>query len=383
MSRCIYLRQSDGTLRQMVESTFAAEDLLQELLEKYPNLLAGDQIDGAASPRWLLVARELGVPDQENAPDRWSLDHLFLDQDGVPTLVEVKRSSDTRIRREVVGQMLDYAANAIIYWPPDHLRNRFVAKCEAIKKDAEEVVATFLGGEPDTAHNAVGRFWEQVKTNLQAGKIRLIFVADQIPSELRRIIEFLNTQMDPAEVLAIEVRQFVGGELQTLVPQVIGQTAAAEQKKGASSVRESWGPKTREVFLASAENQWKLRRDHLAALERLLEFSLKRADRIGWGNGKTPGFSPRFLNVARRSLYTVYADGNLYLNFAWLDQDEQELRFRQRLADQLQSIPTFAPKIKVALEGYARLTVDEWGPEADRLIGTLESLVGVSEKAAI
>ena len=28
-----------------------------------------------------------------------------------PTLVEVKRSSDTRIRREVVGQMLDYAAN--------------------------------------------------------------------------------------------------------------------------------------------------------------------------------------------------------------------------------------------------------------------------------
>jgi hypothetical protein len=34
-----------------------------------------------------------------------------FDQNAVPTLVEVKRSSDTRIRREVVGQMLDYAAN--------------------------------------------------------------------------------------------------------------------------------------------------------------------------------------------------------------------------------------------------------------------------------
>src|SRR5581483_2225261 len=123
MSRRIYLRQSDGTLTPMIESPFAAEDLLQELLEKYPNLLAGDQIDGAEDRRWLLVARELGVPDEEGAPDRWSVDHLFLDQDAVPTLVEVKRSSDTRIRREVVGQLLDYAANAVVF--VDRLRATF------------------------------------------------------------------------------------------------------------------------------------------------------------------------------------------------------------------------------------------------------------------
>ena len=54
--------------------------------------------------------------------NRWSLDHLFLDQEGIPTLVEVKRGTDTRIRREVVGQMLDYAANAIVYWPVEELR---------------------------------------------------------------------------------------------------------------------------------------------------------------------------------------------------------------------------------------------------------------------
>jgi hypothetical protein len=34
-----------------------------------------------------------------------------VDEAGVPTLVEVKRSSDTRARREVVARMLDYAAN--------------------------------------------------------------------------------------------------------------------------------------------------------------------------------------------------------------------------------------------------------------------------------
>jgi hypothetical protein len=38
---------------------------------------------------------------------RWSLDHLFIDGDGVPTLVRVKRTSDPRARREVVAQMLE------------------------------------------------------------------------------------------------------------------------------------------------------------------------------------------------------------------------------------------------------------------------------------
>jgi hypothetical protein len=62
--------------------------------------------------------------------------------------------------------------------------------------------------------------------------VRLIFVADEIPPELRRVVEFLNRQMDPAEVLAIEVKQFVGETLKTLVPRVLGQTETARQKKG-------------------------------------------------------------------------------------------------------------------------------------------------------
>ena len=43
-----------------------------------------------------------GIPGNEDGAGRWSVDHLFLDQDAIPTLVEVKRSTDTRIRREVV-----------------------------------------------------------------------------------------------------------------------------------------------------------------------------------------------------------------------------------------------------------------------------------------
>ena len=102
----------------MRERPYDSEAILQELLERYPSLLAGDEAPGERPRAWVLVEREAGVgPRDEGAGDRWWVDHLFLDQDGVPTLVEVKRSTDSRIRREVVGQMLDYAANALAYWP--------------------------------------------------------------------------------------------------------------------------------------------------------------------------------------------------------------------------------------------------------------------------
>ncbi len=86
----------------MVEEPYEAEAILQQLLADYPNLLGGDR-DSSAGKRWLLVQREIRVPAAEDAGGRWSVDHLFLDEASVPTLVEVKRSTDTRIRREVGG----------------------------------------------------------------------------------------------------------------------------------------------------------------------------------------------------------------------------------------------------------------------------------------
>ena len=182
---------------------YDSESLLQKLLADHPDLLAGDQINAEEPRRWLLVTARWPSPANRTGRGRWSLDHLFLDQDAVPTLVEVKRSSDTRIRREVVGQMLDYAANAVVYWPVEAIKANFESRC---KQD---------GGDPERTRRiprrrAGPRILAAVKTNLQAGRVRLIFVADEIPPELRRIVEFLNSQMDPAEVLAIEVKQFVG-----------------------------------------------------------------------------------------------------------------------------------------------------------------------------
>lgn len=218
---------SGEQLVEMRERAYDSEDLLQELLAKYPNLLAGEQLAGSPR-RWLLVKREVGVPDREAGGSRWSLDHLFIDQGAVPTLVEVKRSDDTRIRREVVGQMLDYAANGVVYWPAERLRGDFEARCAKEGKAADEVFRDSLGDELDPE-----QFWDEVGQNLLSGRVRLVFVSDFIPRELRRVIEFLNERMSPTEVVGVEIKQYVGqGNLTTLVPRVIGQTEQARAGKG-------------------------------------------------------------------------------------------------------------------------------------------------------
>jgi hypothetical protein len=135
------LNDSQG-LVALNPSEFVSEDDLQQLLEKYPALLSGNQTDDGTPRRWLLVKREKMIPAEDGGSGRWSVDHLFVDQDGIPTLVEVKRQSDTRLRREVVGQMLDYAANAVVYWPVEQLRVEFEQGCAGIGANPEEAMAT-------------------------------------------------------------------------------------------------------------------------------------------------------------------------------------------------------------------------------------------------
>jgi hypothetical protein len=268
MSGGIYVIQENGDLVEMAEHAYDSEDVLQVLLARYPALLAGDQMDSTEPRRWVLVARELGVPDEHSAGDRWSVDHLFLDQDGIPTLVEVKRKGDTRIRREVVGQMLDYAANGVVYWPVDTIRTRFEARCNANGRVPSDVLCEALGADVD-----VESFWQNVRGNLQAGRVRLVFLADEIPRELRRIVEFLNGQMDPAEVLAVEIRQYLGQGLKVLVPRVYGQTAEAERTKQTPTPRIAWDAAR---FLEEANKR--LPGGDAKAVERVLRAAEKLTD---------------------------------------------------------------------------------------------------------
>lgn len=241
-SKIFLVDKSGQTWLPMTEMPYDQEVVLQEALAQYPDLIPGDQINPDNPRRWLLVKRELGVPGEIGGGNQWSLDHLFLDQDAVPTFIECKRSQDTRGRREVVAQMLDYAANGTEYWPMEKLRQSATETAQQQGRDLDEAIAELL----DDVELEVEWFWQQVETNLRQGKIRLVFVADAIPKELRRLVEFLNAKMNDVEVLAVEVKQFLGEGQRAMVPRVIGITEATRQAKQASSSRQLI---TREIFL--------------------------------------------------------------------------------------------------------------------------------------
>lgn len=230
MSDSIFLLGEDGVLTEMSGAPYDAEAELQELLAGHVDLLPGAQINQDSPPRWLLVKREAGIPNQEGGGAWWSVDHLLVDQDAVPTFVEVKRASDTRARREVVAQMLDYAANGSAFWQPEQLRAWFEADDP---EAATEHLITWLDSADDDPEEVAARFWDAVGANLREGKIRLVFVADEIPATLQRLVEFLNEQMPRVEVLAVEIRQYraAGSKSGALVSRVVGQTSRAQAAK--------------------------------------------------------------------------------------------------------------------------------------------------------
>ncbi len=372
-SAAIFLLQGSD-LVEMREQAYDSEALLQELLARYPALLAGEQVNPQAPRKWLLVAREAGVPDQDDGSSRWSVDHLFLDQDAVPTIVEVKRSSDTRIRREVVGQMLDYAANAVAYWPIDRVRMMFETTCQEQGISPEAVLEEYLDQSGD-----ITDFWMRVKTNLEAGRVRLVFVADVIPPELQQVVEFLNRQMNPAEVLAVEVKQFVGQGSKTLVPRVLGQTMEAQARKSVEREKREWDEET---FFAELERR--KGPSACAVARRLKDWAEKVGAVASWGKGKVTGsYSPVFaVEDGLVKLVTVYTYGSMEILFESLQRRGpfQSKDLRRDMLARLSEIPGSTFKdVEVTQRPPLALRLLEDSAAFDRLTDTLTWALGKFE----
>ncbi len=338
----IYLIQDNDRLVELMEQAYDSEDQLQELLETYPNLLAGDEIDRATARRWLLISRDVTIPAEEDAGGRWSADHLFLDQDAIPTLVEIKRSHNADTRQKMMGQMLDYAANVGTYWPMDSIIAHFEANCREQGCDPEQVFEGFLGSAANEE-----QFWQTVKTNIQARKIRLIFVSDEVPAPLRRIVEFLNEQTDPVEVWALEIKQYVSEEgLKTLVPRLIGQTTEAQQRKlSTKGERRRWDDTS---FFDELEARWGL--DEAKMASQIYEWVIQHQPDVDiqWGTGDIYGGFGAILHQKGRKphkLFTVDISGRLELSSSHygyqppFDTPEKWLELRNQLSSIGLSLP--------------------------------------------
>jgi hypothetical protein len=330
MSGVIFLIQGEK-LVELEEAKYDSEKMLQILLADYPKILAGDQIDSENPRKWLLVDREIGVPNEENASPVWSLDHLFIDQDSIPTFVETKQSSNREIRRQIVGQMLDYAANAVKYWQIKDIQNVYERQCAKNHKEPVTNLGDALGIDID-----YDVFWQNVNSNLEDRNIRMLFVSDEIPLELQSITEFLNENTkDEIQILCIEVKQYIGEKVKLLVPRVIGLTAKAVIDK--TPTPRYWN---KESFLSELETRQGISDKQI--MEKIFGWLEQKKIDYKFGNGRKIGTCNKiFLNGEYvSSPFNFQTDGLIYVQFDRLKitPHYSDIHKRQELLENLNQI---------------------------------------------
>ena len=309
--------------RSMRDGLFgkSLEDALQTLLQNYPKVIPGKQIDPVSDdpPRFVLLRREMPVMG-------WSLDHLYVDQRGILTLVETKLAQNPQSRREVVGQIIEYAANAREMWASGRARQFATEFWSRQDKDIDDLLADEFGPEID-----LDGFWEIVESNLRQGKIRLIIASDELRPEVRRMIEYLNNEMQNAEILGLELRCYGDDSEQlVLVPHLVGLTEAIRQQKGGRAG--STSRTSQQEFLDSFQGE--IRQYFEVVLDKARQENLV----IFWGQ---KGFSLRVTAPSGKLSSIFYgfptgAHGRAY-PFVWaiaryLGDEKYEDEIRQRFA---------------------------------------------------
>ena len=163
-------------LRETRKTTFN-EDRLQQFIFQYPDVLPIDEVEpvfGSLIP----VCRELET-------NVGMLDNLFVNSAGMLTLVECKLWRNPQARREVVGQILDYAQQ-LSRWSYSDLedairrttRNQVKCLYELVKQENEEIDEQ--------------KFIDNVSRNLKRGRFLLLIVGDGIHESVEQISNFLQ-----------------------------------------------------------------------------------------------------------------------------------------------------------------------------------------------
>jgi len=373
----IFAIGADGASESFTAVRCKNEDReLQRILERNPDLLPGEQIRPDDPRRWLVIQREMPVPDPNSGEDRWSIDFLFADQDAMPTFIECKRFEDTRARREVVGQMFEYAANGHYYWTKDVLREYAEKTAEQSGTTLEDSLATLQGEDFDT----VDGFFEQLQDNLREGQIRIVFFLEEAPMELRSVVDFLNKQMERSEILLVEAKQFERDGQRCVVPVLFGYSEEARSVKRVVTVssetnrpKRKWRKWDQESFFAVAAEEHDS--GTVEAMQKLFAYGESSSFEMSWGTGVQYGsFGLKLLSVGTSSVLTVGTNGKLAICFGWLSGDPQREALKERLRELVDENLGFDVPEDWRSK-WPNYPASEWCPKVDAVIQTCEKLL--------
>ncbi len=340
------------------------EEALQTLIERYPDVLPGRQMDPGSEdpPRFVLLRREMPVSG-------WSLDHLLVDQRGVLTLVETKLIENLEARREVIGQIIEYAANALLTWGYGRAREKAAEYWSGRGKNLDDILQERFGQELE-----IESFWKTVEENLRQGRIRLLVVADELRPEVRRMIEYLNAEMNSAEVFGVEVRCY-GEDTSSivLVPQLIGQTQANIDRTPSAESPTKWPVERLQTAYDQVPN-----RDHGERLRTLLEWAVREQCFLQL-RGKSPAFGLQ--GRGGDLIFSFSSDGTIWW-YANAERYPGRAQERDKLHQELQTLdlvdPGLDPQTVVSGRNLPKKLFDLSSEEFTALLAIFSRFCGTS-----
>jgi hypothetical protein len=190
------------------------ENWLQELIFTHPYLLPVEEIEPAFFPHFP-VCREL-----PNAAGY--LDNLYVSEAGNLTLVECKLWRNPEARREVIGQVLDYAKE-FSRWSYEDLD-------AAVKQASGMPLFSIIRSEFDGIDEA--EFVDKVSRNLRLGRFLLLVVGDGIREGVENMATFLQQHAGIDFTFGlVELAVYRLPDKQGLLvqPRVLAQTYAIER----------------------------------------------------------------------------------------------------------------------------------------------------------
>lgn len=277
MGRPILVRGGDSKWREPEVTSYENEAALQQLVAESPDLL---------------TSQDLATVDEFWIPEIGYVDIVGVGADGAITVVECKLRANPEIRREVVGQVLAYAGGL---WQMSYedFANTWAARSGRSLLDhvAEKTGAI----EPDQVRAGI-------EASLNSGEFTLVIVVDEITSELKRIIEWLNVMTkSEVSVLALELQYLKEGSTEILVPRLYGDALASAKRSSGSSTGQKWNA---ESFAAAVEE---LEEPARSAVTDLMAHGEANGLYPWWGVGQTPGMSWYYkVGTAKVSLFQIY-----------------------------------------------------------------------------
>jgi len=278
------------------------EKSLQDLLIDFPELIPSDYINPEEPPIFIVVRNEAGVT-------AGFMDILLLDQYAIPTVIETKLIDNREIRRSVLAQGIEYLSHLQTEWSGDRFLEEAKEYWAKKEKAFEQLVQEKWGKEFESL------YLSQFQSNIDTANMRLIIAADSIPSELRRMIEFLNNT-SKFEILGLEVALYSDEkdpENKYLIPTLLG---ASEQTRDKKKILRSQWSKAR--FFEVVEES--LLPEIIEKIKNLYNFAKELTDRKhDWGTGKETGSFTAKLDINGHlfSVFSVYTDGNISINKGW------------------------------------------------------------------